>query len=83
MRRPFVVAGRLRPGRVLYPGSFSHVTASPVFPAVVDVDDDRSARRFCSRLDDVLSFVTGAAVMGCVWTKRNSRPASNRGGRRS
>jgi hypothetical protein len=29
-----------------------------VFPAVVYVDDDRSARRFCSRLDVVLSFVT-------------------------
>lgn len=47
-----------RPDRVLYPGSFIHVTASFVFPSVVYVDNDRNAQRFFSKRDDVVSFVT-------------------------
>jgi hypothetical protein len=33
-------------GRVLYAGSFAHVTPSFVFPSVVYVDEDKQARRF-------------------------------------
>ena len=46
-----------QPDRVLYPGSFIHVTASLVFPSVVYVDNDRNAKRFFSKMDDVVSFV--------------------------
>lgn len=46
-----------RPGRVLYPGGFIHVTASFVFPAVVYVDTDRNAKRFFARMDEVVAFV--------------------------
>ena len=47
-----------QPERVLYPGSFIHVTASLVFPSVVYVDNDRNAKRFFSNMDHVVSFVT-------------------------
>jgi len=43
--------------RVLYPGSFIHVTASFVFPTVIYVDNNHSAKRFFSQMDNVLSFV--------------------------
>lgn len=58
-RRGFfdLLASWQRPGRVLYPGSFIHVTASLVFPSVVYVDNDRNAKRFFSRMNDVVSFV--------------------------
>jgi len=45
-----------RPGRVLYPGSFIHITASFVFPSVVYVDNNRDARRFFAKMDDVAAF---------------------------
>ena len=58
-RRGFfdVLAGWRQPERVLYPGSFIHVTASLVFPSVVYVDNHRNAKRFFSEMDDVVSFV--------------------------
>jgi len=43
--------------RVLYPGSFIHVTASFVFPSVVYVDNNCKAKHFFSRVESVLSFV--------------------------
>ena len=42
--------------RVLYPGSFVHVTPSFVFPDVVYVDSDRRAKRFFDS-QEVLDFV--------------------------
>lgn len=45
------------PRRVLYPGSFLHVTASFVFPSVVYVDTDRTAKRFFASMDDVVALV--------------------------
>lgn len=58
-RRGFfdALAAWRQPDRVLYPGSFIHVTASLVFPSVVYVDNDRNAKRFFSKMDDVVSFV--------------------------
>ncbi|MBU1049394.1 hypothetical protein KKG90_05140 [Candidatus Bipolaricaulota bacterium] len=43
--------------RVLYPGSFIHVTASFLFPSVIYVDNDRNAQRFFSQMDEVRAFV--------------------------
>ncbi len=43
--------------RVLYPGSFVHVTAAFVFPAVVFVDTDRRAARFFAEQKDVVALV--------------------------
>ena len=51
------VADWHQPTRVLYPGSFIHVTASFAFPSVVYVDTDRRARRFFSRMEAVQAFV--------------------------
>ena len=45
------------PERVLYAGSFVHVTASFVFPSVTYVDNDRNAKRFFAQMDDVVSLV--------------------------
>lgn len=41
-----IIANRFNIQRVLYPGSFVHITPSFVFPDVVYVDNDRQARRF-------------------------------------
>jgi len=43
--------------RVLYPGSFIHVTASFFFRSVTYVDCDRNAKRFFARMDDVRELV--------------------------
>lgn len=43
--------------RILYPGSFIHLTPSFVFPSVVYVDNNRDAKKFFSKMDDVLAFV--------------------------
>ena len=50
-RRDFydALAAFCQPERVLYPGSFIHVTAS--------VDNDSNARRFIARMDDIVTFV--------------------------
>ena len=58
-RRGFfdALAAWRQPKRVLYPGSFIHVTASLVFPSVVYVDNNRNAKRFFSKMGDVVSFV--------------------------
>lgn len=58
-RRGFfdALAAWRQPERVLYPGSFIHVAASFVFPSVVYVDNDRNAKRFFSKMEDVVSFV--------------------------
>jgi len=65
-RRGFfdALAAWRQPKRVLYPGSFIHVTASLVFPSVVYVDNDRNAKRFFSKMDDVVSFVARHKVYG-------------------
>ena len=47
----------MSPGRVLYPGSFIHLTASFVFPSVVYVDSDHNAKRFFSKMDEVLALI--------------------------
>ena len=41
-----IIADRFTIQRVLYPGSFVHITPSFVFPDVVYVDNDRQARKF-------------------------------------
>lgn len=41
-----IIAGKFAVQRVLYPGSFVHITPSFVFPEVVYVDNDRQARLF-------------------------------------
>jgi len=46
------------PARVLYPGGFIHVAASFVFPSVTYVDNDRNAKRFFARMDDVQRLVS-------------------------
>lgn len=58
-RRGFfdALAAWCQPERVLYPGSFIHVTASFVFPSVVYVDNDSNAKRFFARMDDIVTFV--------------------------
>lgn len=44
--------------RVLYAGSYVHVTPSLVFPEVVYVDTDPKAKRFFGRLDEVRALVS-------------------------
>jgi len=58
-RREFfdALAAWHHPERVLYPGSFIHVTASFVFPSVVYVDINRNARRFFSETDAVAALI--------------------------
>ena len=65
-RRGFfdALAAWRQPERVLYPGSFIHVTASLVFASVVYVDNDRNAKRFFSEMNDVVSFVARHKVYG-------------------
>jgi len=46
-----------QPKKVLYPGSFIHVTASFIFFSVVYVDNDKNAKRFFAKMDDVVSLV--------------------------
>jgi hypothetical protein len=43
--------------RVLYPGSYLHITPSLVFDDVVYVDTDRKATRFFREIDDVRALV--------------------------
>jgi len=43
--------------RVLYPGSFIHVTASFLFPSVTYVDNDRNAKRFFLQMDEVRALI--------------------------
>jgi hypothetical protein len=43
-----IIADKYGVQRVLYPGSFVHITPSFVFPVVVYVDTDRQAKRFFS-----------------------------------
>lgn len=50
------VAASLTPERVLYPGSFIHVTASFVFSSVNYVDNDRNAKRFFAKMPDVVAL---------------------------
>lgn len=58
-RRGFfdAIASVQSPERVLYAGSFIHVTASFVFPKVTYVDVDRQSKRFFKEHADVLRFV--------------------------
>lgn len=51
------IAAWRQPKRVLYPGSFIHVTASFVFPAVGYVDTDSRAKQFFAERDEVVAFV--------------------------
>ena len=48
--------------RVLYPGSFIHVTASFHFPAVAYVDNNKTARRFFSHRDEVARIIESNKV---------------------
>ena len=41
-----IISGKFDIQRVLYPGSFVHVTPSFVFPYVVYVDSDKQAKKF-------------------------------------
>ena len=52
------IAKRYQPKRVLYPGGFIHVAASFEFPSVVYVDNDRQARRFFAKPEQVSALVT-------------------------
>jgi hypothetical protein len=52
------LAARDLPARVLYPGSFVHVTASFVFPSVTYVDTDERAARFFAQTDAVAQLVS-------------------------
>jgi len=44
--------------RVLYPGSYVHITPSHVFDEVVYVDTDPKAKRFFRQLDDVRALLS-------------------------
>lgn len=47
--------------RVLYPGSFVHITPSFVFPDVVYVDNDKQARQFF-RMPEILTLIAERKV---------------------
>lgn len=52
-----LLAASLCPERVLYPGSFIHLSASFHFPSVVYVDNDRKAKWFFSHAEEVNELV--------------------------
>jgi hypothetical protein len=54
-----LLAERYGVGRVLYPGSFCHVTPSFVYPDVTYVDTDRRARRFFADPRQVIDLIAG------------------------
>jgi hypothetical protein len=51
-----IVAGKFDCPKVLYPGSFVHITPSFVFPEVVYVDNDKQAKKFFSS-EEVFAFI--------------------------
>ncbi len=51
-----IIADRFTVRRVLYPGSFVHITPSFVFPDVVYVDNDRQAKQFFDA-PDIYEFI--------------------------
>ncbi|MDX2471786.1 MAG: hypothetical protein QNL04_14545 [SAR324 cluster bacterium] len=51
------IASWKTPEKVLYAGSFIHVTASFVFPSVVYLDNDKNAKKFFSKMEEVHSFI--------------------------
>jgi hypothetical protein len=52
-----IIAARFNMQRVLYPGSFVHITPSFVFPDVVYVDNDKQAKQFFNE-PEIYEFIT-------------------------
>lgn len=78
-----IIADKFNIQRVLYPGSFIHITPSFIFPDVVYVDNDRQAHQFFGRPKRVSQktskryWLQSTSLLIAVWrTKRNSANAS-------